>query len=125
MPFSPQDFEEHHERLRIIAYNRLHINYMQGFRDLSKRNQKMVNQEINTFIHTLPNDDYQIIIVDLFNAICQDEIFDENFHKSAANMLIRKSTRDEIDQDDEATRQGIECYKTTMDEMNNIPKTGE
>lgn len=125
MPFCPKDFEQHHERLRIIAYSKLHLNYFQAFSELSKRNQKLVNQEINNFIKLLPEENYENIIIDLFQNICNDEIFDENFHKTAASMVVRKSTKQEIEQDDEATQQGIEMHKKTIEMMNNIKPLNE
>ena len=83
MPFSKTDFEEHHEKLRVIAYQKLRLDYFQGFRDLSKRNQRLVNEEINKYITQLPHDNYLDIITKLFNEICQDDIFDDNFQKKS------------------------------------------
>ena len=120
MPFSNIDFIEHHEKLRVIAYSKLGLNYFQLFRDLSVRNQKSVNREINAYITALPNEGYIEIITNLFQEIATDEIFDKSFHKSAAGMVIRKSTKDELALDDEATQHGVSQYQTTMDEVNNI-----
>ena len=124
MPFSKVDFLECHEELRVIAYSKLGLNYFQPFRDLSKRQQKLVNGEINNFINNLPNEHFMEEIKSKFNTICTEEIFDENFHKNAAQMIVRKSTAEELKQDDEATRSGIEMFTKTMDEINN-PKMSE
>ena len=56
MPFEKLDFIEHHEKLRVIAYSKLGLNYFQPFSDLSSRNQKNVNREINAYITALPNE---------------------------------------------------------------------
>jgi hypothetical protein len=120
MPFSNIDFIEHHEKLRVIAYSKLGLNYFQLFRDLSTRNQKNVNREINAYITALPNEGYIEVITELFNEIARDEIFDSKFHKSAAAMVVRKSTKEELAEDDEATQHGVSQYQTTMDEVNNI-----
>ena len=120
MPFSNIDFIEHHEKLRVIAYSKLGLNYFQLFRDLSVRNPKSVNREINAYITALPNEGYIEVITELFNEIARDEIFDKAFHKSAAAMVVRKSTRKELAEDDEATQRGVSQYQTTMDEVNNI-----
>ena len=120
MPFSKDDFAEHREKLRVIAYSTLRLNYFQPFSELSKRNQKLVNKEINDYINLLPQEGYIEIITNLFNEIAREEIFDSNFHKTAASMVIRKSTTEELTGDDDATQQGVDQYKTTMDEMKSI-----
>ena len=120
MPFSKIDFIDHHEKLRVIAYSKLGLNYFQPFLDLSARNKKNVNREINAYISALPNEGYIEVITELFNEIARDEIFDNNFRKSAASMSIRKSTIEELAEDDEATQRGVSQYQTTMDEVNNI-----
>jgi hypothetical protein len=120
MPFSKIDFIDHHEKLRVIAYSKLGLNYFQPFMDLSARNKKNVNREINAYISALPNEGYIEVITELFNEIARNEIFDDNFHKSAAAMVVRKSTKEELAEDDEATQRGVSQYQTTMDEVNNI-----
>ena len=120
MPFSNIDFIEHHEKLRVIAYSKLGLNYFQPFLELSKRQQKQVNQTINDYISQLPTEGYIEVITELFNEIARDEIFDKSFHKSAAAMVLRKSTKEELVEDDEATQRGVSQYQTTMDEVNNI-----
>ena len=61
---------------------------------------------------------YIEVITELFNEIARDEIFDKAFHKSAAGMVVRKSTKEELALDDEATQQGVSQYQTTMEEVN-------
>ena len=118
MPFSKADFEEHHEKLRVIAYQKLRLDYFQGFRDLSKRNQRLVNEEMNKYITQLPHDNYVEIITKLFNDICQDDIFDDNFQRKAASLMVRKSTKQELEQDDETTQAAVKCHELTMEQCN-------
>ena len=118
MPFSKADFEEHHEKLRVIAYQKLRLDYFQAFRDLSKRNQRLVNEEINKYITQLPHDNYVEIITKLFNEICQDDIFDDNFQKKAAGLMVRKSTYQELQSDDETTQRAVQCFEETMEKCN-------
>ena len=118
MPFNKQDFEEHHEKLRVIAYQKLRLDYFQGFRDLSKRNQRLVNEEINKYITQLPHDNYVEIITKLFNEICQDDIFDDNFQRKAAGLMVRKSTKQELEQDDQTTQAAVQCFEETMEQCN-------
>jgi hypothetical protein len=118
MPFNKQDFEEHHENLRVIAYQKLRLDYFQAFRDLSKRNQRLVNEEINRYIKQLPNENYLDIITKLFNEICQDDIFDDNFQRKVAGIMVRKSTKQELEQDDETTQAAVQCFEETMEQCN-------
>ena len=118
MPFNKEDFEEHHEKLRVIAYQKLRLDYFQAFRDLSKRNQRLVNEEINKYITQLPHDNYVEIITKLFNEICQDDIFDDNFQRKAAGLMVRKSTKQELEQDDQTTQAAVQCFEETMEQCN-------
>ena len=118
MPFNPDDFQEHHEKLRIIAYSKLRLDFFQPFRDLSKRSQKLVNGEINKYIKELPTENYLELITTDFNNICTDEIFDEDFSKRASTLMVRRSTVNELEQDDEATRAAVKCHEEAMAQCN-------
>ena len=118
MPFNKEDFEEYHEKLRVIAYQKLRLDYFQGLRDLSKRNQRLVNEEINKYITQLPHDNYVEIITKLFNEICQDDIFDDNFQRKAALLMVRQSTKQELQSDDETTQAANQCFEETMEQCN-------
>jgi hypothetical protein len=78
----------------------------------------LVNGEINKYIKDLPNENYLEFITIDFNNICTDEIFDEDFSKRAAGFMVRRSTVDELQQDDEATQAAVKCHEEAMAQCN-------
>ena len=53
-----------------------------------------------------------------FNDICTDEIFDEDFSKRASGLMARRSTVDELEQDDEATQAAVKCHEEAIAQCN-------
>ena len=76
--------------LSIINY-KLRINVLTPFSQLNKRQQVYFNEELNKYIHDLPDEGYLEIIPKHFNTIMHDVMTSEDF-KPAQQRVKRGST---------------------------------
>ena len=111
--FSPQDFPTYANRIRMIVFSQLDIDVTRSFRELSKKQQRLVNIKINEYIYSLPENFDEKINED-FNIVCGDELF-EDLHIKAAKMKIRPSSVSEIESENDYFREALSLSQETQD----------
>ena len=111
--FSPKDFPTYANRIRMIVFSQLDIDVTRSFRELSKKQQRLVNLKINEYIYSLPENFDEKINED-FNIVCGDELF-EDLHIKAAKMKIRPSSVSEIESENDYFKEALSLSQETQD----------
>jgi hypothetical protein len=93
MPFNQQNFEDKEINLKLLSIinDKLRINVLTSFSQLSKRQQVYFNEELNKYIHDLPDEGYLEIITKHFNTIMHDVMTSDEF-KIEQQRVQRVST---------------------------------
>jgi hypothetical protein len=91
--FNQQDFADKEISLKLLSIinDKLRINVLTPFSKLSKREQVYFNEELNKYIHDLPDEGYLEIITKHFNTIMHDMMTSEDF-KPEQQRVKRGST---------------------------------
>lgn len=102
MPFSQEDFAvlEINLKLLSIINDKLRINVLTPFSQLSKRQQVYFNDELNKYIHDLPNEGYLEIITKHFNTIMHDVMTSDEFKPELQRVKRCSTTPIEINKDE-------------------------
>ena len=93
MPFNQNDFSDKEVNLKLLSIinDKLRIDPLTPFSKLSKRQQVYFNEELNTYIQSLPQEDYLEVITKNFNKILHDVLTSDNF-KPEQQRIQRGST---------------------------------
>jgi hypothetical protein len=93
MPFNQEDFADKEVNLKLLSIinDKLRINVLTKFSQLSKRQQVYFNDELNKYIQSLPQEDYLEVINKNFNTIMHDILTSEDF-KPEQQRVQRGST---------------------------------
>jgi len=81
MPFSLEDFnnKETLEKLQVIVMSQLCKSPLTLFNNLTSGDKKRYNLALNSYIKTLPHDNWQTQLDNDFNTICIDDLFTPSF----------------------------------------------
>jgi len=77
--FSQDDFQEHAQRLSVIIMNKMNKPILLSFRRLNENDKKKFNRLLNEYIHALPAEEWLDIVLNDFNSITEEHIFNESF----------------------------------------------
>ena len=93
MPFNQNDFSDKEVSLKLLSIvnDKLRIDVLTPFSQLSKRQQVYFNEELNKYIHDLPDEGYLEIITKHFNTIMHDILTSDDF-KPEQQRVKRSST---------------------------------
>jgi hypothetical protein len=93
MPFNQEDFENKEINLKLLSIinDKLRISVLTAFSKLSKRQKVYFNEELNKYIHDLPDEGYLEVINKNFNTIMHDILTSEDF-KPEQQRVQRGST---------------------------------
>jgi hypothetical protein len=93
MPFNQENFEDKEINLKLLSIinDKLRINVLTKFSQLSKRQQSYFNDELNKYIQSLPREDYLEQITKDFNLILHDVMTSDDF-KPEHQKVQRVST---------------------------------
>ena len=93
MPFNQNDFSDKEVSLKLLSIvnDKLRINVLTKFGQLSKRQQVYFNEELNKYLRDLPEDNYLEIITKHFNTIMHDVMTSDDF-KPEHQKVQRVST---------------------------------
>ena len=93
MPFNQNDFSEKEVNLKLLSIinDKLRIDALTPFSKLNKRQQVYFNEELNKYIHDLPDEGYLEIITKHFNTIMHDILTSDDF-KPEQQRVKRGST---------------------------------
>ena len=80
--FSQDDFQEHSQRLNVIIMSKMNKPVLSSFRRLGEYDKKKFNKLLNQYIQSLPAEGWLDILMNDFNDITQEAIFNENFDPS-------------------------------------------
>ena len=97
MPFNQQDFADKEVNLKLLSIvnDKLRINVLTPFSQLSKRQQVYFNEELNKYLRDLPENDYLEIITKDFNKILHDVLTCDDFKPE--QQRVQKSSTNPIE----------------------------
>ena len=100
--FNMKDFENDEVRLKLLTIinDKLRINVLKKFSQLSKREQVYFNDEMNKYIHDLPDEGYLEVITKHFNTIMHDVMTSDDFKVEHQRVKISSTTPIEINKDE-------------------------
>ena len=95
--FSMKDFENDEVRLKLltIVNDKLRINVLKKFSQLSKREQVYFNDTMNEYLRNLPQEGYLEVINKNFNTIMHDVLTSEDFKVEL--QRVQKSSTNPIE----------------------------
>lgn len=102
MPFNQNDFSDKEVNLKLLSIvnDKLRINVLTPFSQLSKRQQVYFNEELNKYIHDLPDEGYLEIITKHFNTIMHDILTSDDFKPEQQRVKRGSTTPIEIAKDE-------------------------
>lgn len=102
MPFNQQDFENKEVNLKLLSIinDKLRIDVLTPFSKLSKREKVYFNEELNKYIHDLPDEGYLEIITKHFNTIMHDVMTSDDFKVEQQRVKISSTNPIEIGKDE-------------------------
>ena len=102
MPFNQENFEDKGVNLKLLSIvnDKLRINVLTPFSQLSKRQQVYFNEELNKYIHDLPDEGYLEIITKHFNTIMHDILTSDDFKPEQQRVKRGSTTPIEIAKDE-------------------------
>jgi hypothetical protein len=102
MPFNQENFEDKEVNLKLLSIinDKLRINVLTPFSQLSKRQQVYFNEELNKYIQSLPEDNYLEVITKHFNTIMHDVMTSDEFKPELQRVKISSTTPIEINKDE-------------------------
>ena len=81
--FSQEDFKgDNLNRLSCIIMHQMGQHPLAKYANLSYASQKEFDNRLNEYIHHLPNDDWETVLIQEFNEIINKEIFGKSFQPS-------------------------------------------
>jgi hypothetical protein len=98
MPFNQNDFSDKEVNLRLLSIvnDKLRINVLTPFSQLSKRQQVYFNEELNKYIHDLPAEGYLEVITKYFNKILFDVMTSDDFKPEQQKVKISSTNPIEV-----------------------------
>lgn len=94
MKFQATDFQgETVTRLGVIIQSKMGNSPLTQFRDMGESQQKKFNRLLNEYVKML-GEDWENVIMDQFNLICQEDIFTESFDPSKLDILMNGGNRE-------------------------------
>jgi hypothetical protein len=88
MKFQQSDFQgDTVTRLGVIIQTKMGNPPLTLFRDMGESQKKKFNRLLNEYVNML-GEDWEKIIQDQFNLICQEDIFVESFDPSKLDILL-------------------------------------
>ena len=102
MPFNQQDFENKEVSLKLLSIvnDKLRIDALTPFSKLNKRQQVYFNEELNKYIHDLPDEGYLEVITKDFNKILHDVLTSEDFKPEQQRVKRVSTTPIEVAKDE-------------------------
>ena len=102
MPFNQQDFENKEVNLKLLSIinDKLRIDALTPFSKLNKRQQVYFNEELNKYIHDLPDEGYLEVITKDFNKILHDVLTSEDFKPEQQRVKRVSTTPIEVAKDE-------------------------
>lgn len=94
MKFQQSDFSgETVTRLGVIIQSKMGNPPLTLFRDMGESQQKKFNRLLNEYVKML-GEDWENVIQEQFNLICQEDIFTESFDPSKLDVLLNGGNRE-------------------------------
>ena len=107
--FSLEDFKgDNLERLRLITCDRLNWNLMTRFATLPQFKKSRFNHEMNDYILSLSEDNWEKEILDTFNKIVLDKLLNEEFKPE--NQFVMELNTDIQDPSTEEQKRKCDEY---------------
>lgn len=102
MPFNQQDFADKEVNLKLLSIvnDKLRIDVLTPFSKLNKRQQVYFNEELNKYIHDLPDEGYLEVITKDFNKILHDVLTSEDFKPEQQRVKRVSTTPIEVAKDE-------------------------
>ena len=93
MPFNRENFPDKEVNLKLLSIinDKLRINVLTPFSQLNKRQQVYFNEELNKYIHDLPDEGYLEVFTKHFNTIMHEILTSDDF-KPEQQIVKRGST---------------------------------
>jgi len=89
--FNQQDFQEHSTRLSVIIMDRMNKPILTSFRMLTKGDKVKFNKLLNEYIYSLPQESWKDNLMNDFNLITEEKLFNESFDPSKLHIPIVSS----------------------------------
>jgi len=89
--FNQQDFQEHSTRLSVIIMDRMNKPILTSFRMLTKGDKVKFNKLLNEYIYSLPQESWKDNLINDFNLITEEKLFNESFDPSKLHIPIVSS----------------------------------
>ena len=101
MPFNQNDFSDKEVNLKLLSIvnDKLRIDVLTPFSKLSKREKVYFNEELNKYIHDLPDENYLEVITKDFNRILHDVMTSDDFKVEQQRVKRCSTTPIEIGKD--------------------------
>lgn len=102
MPFNQENFADKEINLKLLSIinDKLRIDVLTPFSKLSKREKVYFNEELNKYIHDLPDEGYLEIITKHFNTIMHDVMTSDDFKVEQQRVKISSTNPIEIAKDE-------------------------
>lgn len=102
MPFNQENFADKEINLKLLGIinDKLRINVLTPFSQLSKRQQSYFNDELNKYIRELPAEGYLEVITKHFNIIMHDILTSEDFRPEQQRVKISSTNPIEVAKDE-------------------------
>jgi len=89
--FNQQDFQEHSTRLSVIIMDRMNKPILTSLRMLTKCDKVKFNKLLNEYIYSLPQESWKDNLMNDFNLITEEKLFNESFDPSKLHIPIVSS----------------------------------
>jgi hypothetical protein len=86
--FNQQDFQEHSTRLSVIIMDKMNKPILTSFRMLTNNDKIKFNKLLNQYINDLPQESWKDNLMNDFNLITEDKLFNESFDPSKLHIPI-------------------------------------
>jgi len=80
--FNQNDFQIHSQRLSVIIMKKMNKPILTSFRRITENEKKKFNKLLNEYIHSLPSEEWLDTIINDFNDIVQEDVFNDGFDPS-------------------------------------------
>ena len=86
--FNQQDFQEHSTRLSVIIMDKMNKPILTSFRMLTNNDKIKFNKLLNQYINDLPQESWKDNLMNDFNLITEEKLFNESFDPSKLHIPI-------------------------------------
>jgi hypothetical protein len=102
MPFNQENFADKEINLKLLSIinDKLRIDVLKPFSQLSKREQSYFNEELNKYLRGLPENNYLEVITKDFNTIMHDILTSEDFRPEQQRVQRVSTTPIEVAKDE-------------------------